>query len=99
VKHLFLLLIALVIPLFFLGVFVLSEYHKLAALRRRSQAAATQPDPALARQTYQEAAREYAKARQHFPTNLIAALFGFPPARPFSADTTPSQPAPKEPPP
>ena len=80
VKILFSILIALVIPLFFLVVFVLSQYQKLAALRRRCQEAAAQSDAPLARQAYNQAAAQYNQARRRFPTRLVAAAFGFDPA-------------------
>ncbi len=81
-KLLFSILIALVIPLFFLLVFVLSQYQKLATLRRRCQETAARPDSALAQQAYALAVAEYNEARRRFPTNLIGAAFRFAPVPP-----------------
>ncbi len=81
-KLLFSILIALVIPLFFLLVFVLSQYQKLAALRRRCQEAAAQPGGGPPEPSYPAVAAEYNRARRRFPANLIGAAFGFAPAPP-----------------
>jgi hypothetical protein len=74
----FLALIVLVIPLFFVGVFVMSAYHKLVKLRNRCriareqiEARATSPEEiAIAREVYNESVGAYNAARQAFPTNI-----------------------------
>jgi hypothetical protein len=82
---LFLTAIALVIPVFFLLLFVMSSYHRLAALRRRcAQVAAeidTVADPgksAVLASELTTAIAAYNAARSAFPAKLVADLFGFP---------------------
>ena len=81
-KLLFLTIIALVIPLFFVLVFVMSTINKLTILRRRcldirergnSQSA---PEPQT-RDEFNPAAEQYNAARRSFPANLVAMLWGF----------------------
>ena len=97
VKILFLTAITLVIPLFFVLVFVLSEYHKLAVLRRRCRDASAQLDPVRAPQAYSDAVTQYDTARSRFPTNLIALVFGFAPADPCKTESVASDRRPNEP--
>ena len=79
-KLLLSLTIVLAVPLFFLLVFVLSEFHKLAALRERCRAASAPRGANPAAPDYSEAAAEYNQARGRFPTRLVAVVFGFTPA-------------------
>lgn len=83
VKILFLTLIALVIPLFFLLIFLLSTYNRLATLRRRclttalNEAESSDATASLAQR--KQAIEAYNAARTTFPTSVVATLFGFQP--------------------
>lgn len=67
-------------------VFALLEYHpelrdaSPTVAGARAQLAALEPQVAFARQLYNSAAARYDEAAQQFPTNLLAALYGFKPA-------------------
>jgi hypothetical protein len=84
-KTLFLTAIALVIPLFFLLIFVLGTYNRLAVLRSRCRsdaggvADAGHDDDAERRQ---RAVEQYNAARSTFPASVVARLFGFEPQSP-----------------
>jgi len=84
VKILFLTLIALVIPLFFLLIFVLSAYNRLAGLRNRCRASASASDQSLASEHQRQAIKQYDEARSAFPANVVARIFGFGPEQPVS---------------
>jgi hypothetical protein len=79
VKILFLTIIALVIPVFFLLIFVLGTYNRLAALRNRCRTGATGPDPDGVAERQRQAVEQYNAARRSFPASLVARLFGFGP--------------------
>lgn len=66
---LFFAFIVSVIPVFLLLTYVLSTRHRLAGLRERCR---TADDPA-------QAVVDYDAARNTFPANLVAWLFGFRP--------------------
>ena len=83
----FLALVVLVIPVFFIGLFVMSMYYKLVALRDRCRLAhadlkhpAAEEEMVARRSAYNESVRNYNAARQRFPTSIIAAICRFPPA-------------------
>ena len=91
-KILFISIIALVIPLFFMLVFVLSTYNKLAALRNRCREARDRIEAASlaglppvpsslvdATRDYLAAAENYEAASTGFPASLVALVFGFRP--------------------
>ena len=90
VKTLFITVIALVIPAFFLFIMVMGTYGRLSALRRRCQQLATPGEAAAQRgerpddKAYAEAVARYDAARTTFPASLISRLFGFGPV----ADST-----------
>jgi hypothetical protein len=86
IPKLFLILLALVIPAFFVLIFVMSGYHKLAALRRRCQlaweelqVAPESSDPQRRRQEYDDAVSAYDRARQTVPGRWFATIFKFAP--------------------
>lgn len=85
-KILFLTLIALVIPLFFVLIFVLGTYNRLAGLRNRCRASGSAPDQNLVSERQREAIKQYDEARRAFPAKLIARLFGFGPEQPVSGN-------------
>jgi hypothetical protein len=87
VKDLFLILVAAVIPLFFVLIYVLSEYNKLAALRRRCQSAASRVGMTAGNPSYEDAVVQYDKARSRFPGRWIALAFGFGPVDKSRGDT------------
>ena len=78
-KILFLTFIALVIPLFFLLIFVFGTYNRLVGLRNRCRTSASgSGEPALA-EHHRKAIEQYDEVRRSFPGNVIARLFGFRP--------------------
>lgn len=87
--------IILIVPLFFVLVFVMSSYNKLIALRKRYQKAlnslreelaCTESKVAIARQAFNDRVIDYNTARRKFPTNLIALLFHFSAAELWSVE-------------
>lgn len=78
IKNIILVAILLVVPTFFIGLFLMGGYHNLKKLRDRCAAARFPAE-------YDKAAREYDAERKQFPSFLAAFLFGFRPAPPFSA--------------
>ena len=92
-KIFFLTLIALLIPLFFLLIFMLSTYNRLAGLRNRCRAASQNPDRDGITERQRQAIEEYDEARRTFPTNMIARLFGFGPEQPVSGNVASSAPS------
>jgi len=81
-KLLIVTIVALVIPLFFVLVFVMSTINKLTSLRRRCldirERADAQSDPeSQARSEFCLAAEQYNAARNRFPNNFLARLWGF----------------------
>jgi hypothetical protein len=100
VKLLFIAIIALVIPAFFVLVFVMSTVNRLANLRNRCRdarerlnadtaqtapTATSPPDPDLqGRQDYNLTVEQYNRARKRFPASLLARLWGFREAEPLS---------------
>jgi len=89
-KLLILTIIVLVIPTFFVFVFVMSTLSKLASLRNRCReirgrinAAPAANSPAgpvvelQARSDFDVAADRYNAARRNFPASVLAALCGF----------------------
>jgi len=93
VKILFLTLIALVIPLFFLLIFVLGTYNRLVGLRNRCRTASQNPDRDGITESQRQAIEQYDEARRTFPTNMIARLFGFGPEQPVSGNVASSAPS------
>jgi len=84
IQTLFLILVALVIPVFFVLLFVTSAYHRLAALRGRCEeilmeARAVTGPAELARvgQAYDQAVAAYDRIRLRFPERWLATLFRF----------------------
>ena len=92
-KILFLTFIALVIPLFFLLIFVLSTYNRLVGLRNRCRASASASNRDLIAERQREAIKQYDEVRRTFPANVIARLFGFGPEQPISGNVASSAPA------
>ena len=82
-KILILTVIVLVIPLFFILIFVLGTYNRLATLRRRCEVllreAGNAIDPAAGREEFHRAIDDYNTARSAFPASVIAGLFGLAP--------------------
>ena len=89
-KLLFLAIIVLVIPAFFVFVFVMSTVSKLASLRNRCReirerinaapAANSPTKPVTDLRTHGDfnvAAERYNAVRRKFPGNLLAAMWGF----------------------
>ena len=85
-KILFLTFIALVIPLFFLLVYVLSTYNRLLSLRNRCRATCPDSDRDGLGERQRQAIEQYDQARTGFPTNVVARLFGFGPEQPVSGN-------------
>jgi hypothetical protein len=85
VKILIITVIALIVPAFFLLVFVMGTCGNLSALRRRCRQlaapgdAAAPPGQGIGDTAYRDAIARYDAARSAFPARLIAALFGFGP--------------------
>jgi len=91
VKLLIIIVIALVIPMFFAGVFVLSTYNRLSRLRTLCREArervAKSPGALETAETRnilddpvnapEAAEKDYAALRARFPTSLVAVAFGF----------------------
>jgi hypothetical protein len=81
-KLLIVTVVALVIPLFFVLVFVMSTVNKLTNLRRRCldirgrAAVQSAPEP-QAQGEFNLAVEQYNAARRQFPTNLLATIWGF----------------------
>jgi hypothetical protein len=81
-KLLILTIIALVIPLFFVFVFVMSTVNKLTILRQRCldirERGHTQSvSEAQARSDFNVAMEQYNEVRKRFPGKLLARLWGF----------------------
>lgn len=100
IQTVFLVLVALVIPAFFALLFVMSAYHRLAALRSRCERIVSEADAvrdptelARLRQAYDEAVAAYEKIRLRFPGSRLAAIFRFappiawPPSKPTALAT------------
>jgi hypothetical protein len=99
IQTVFLVLIALVVPVFFALLFVTSAYHRLAALRLRceqilSLAKGTSDPEELRRlrRAHEEAVAMYEHVQRRFPHSVIAALFRFSPPKPWPiADSSPAE--------
>jgi len=85
VTKIFLTAIALVVPVFFVSLFVMSTYNRLSALRRRcadlAAKAETTNEPARDSQLRSEhaaAVEAYHRARSAFPASVLGALLRFP---------------------
>jgi hypothetical protein len=76
IKNIIITAILLVVPVFFIGLFLMSGYHSLKKLRDRCAASRSPAE-------YEQAAKEYDAERKRFPSILAALLFRFQPARPF----------------
>ena len=88
-KLLIITVVALVIPLFFVLVFVMSTVNKLTSLRRRCLDIRERADPQSApepqaRSEFNVAAKQYNAARRQFPTNLLATMWGFREMKPLA---------------
>ena len=88
-KDFFLVFVALVIPLFFAFVFLMSAWSRLNAGRSRCRAAESEwylaQEEALreaAGRKWAAAAADFEKARSAFPGRWFAALIGFAPPKP-----------------
>jgi len=97
IPTLFLILLALVIPAFFVLIFVMSGYNKLAALRRRCQQALAElqevteaSEQPFRRRNYDDALSAYDRARQTFPGCLFAMIFKFAPPESSSRGDSPA---------
>ena len=87
-KLLIITVVALVIPLFFVLVFVMSTVNKLTSLRQRcldirNRADARSAPEAQARSEFDVVAEQYNAARRQFPTNLFATMWGFREMKPW----------------
>jgi len=85
VTKIFLTAIALVVPVFFVSLFVMSTYNQLSALRRRcadlAAEAGTANEPERASQLLSDhaaAVEAYHRARASFPASVLGALLQFP---------------------
>ena len=76
-KLLFITIIALVIPLFFILVFVMSAVNKLKRLRQQCLDIRECADEPKARSDFNFAAEQYNAARRQFPNNFLATMWGF----------------------
>ena len=90
-KLLIITIIALVIPLFFVLVFVMSTINTLTSLRRRCldirERGNAQSAPELqTRAEFNLAAEQYNAARKRFPANLLAMLWGFREVEPLAGE-------------
>jgi hypothetical protein len=81
-KVCFLVFVALVIPLFFAFIFLMSAYSRLATLRKRCQEALSElqsahdeADRETVRKKYAAAIAAFESARSAFPGPLIVTLF------------------------
>jgi hypothetical protein len=86
--HFFIILIALVVPLFFVFVYLMSARNHLKKARERCheaesscRAAHREEHPEAARGKWEAAAAEYEMARTAFPGKWFARLIGFAPAQ------------------
>lgn len=93
-KEFFLYFVALVIPVFFVFIFLMSAYNRLATLRKRCQEASSElqsarneADEESAQQRWTSASAAFENARSAFPGPLLVALFRIAlPEPPLSAD-------------
>ena len=92
-KILFLTFIALVIPLFFLLIFVLSTYNRLTNLRNRCRPIVSGSDRDDVTERRHQAVEQYNEARRSFPASVIAWLFGFGPEQPAPENAATSAPS------
>lgn len=79
IKNIIIIAILMVVPTFFIGLFLMSGYHSLKKLRDRCVATHFAAE-------YEQAARDYDTERKRFPSFLAAFLFRFRPAPPFRAN-------------
>ena len=91
-KEFFLYLVALVIPVFFVFIFLMSAYNRLATLRKRCrdalaelQTARDEADRETVRKKYAAAIAAFESARSTFPGPLIVLLFRIAPPEPLPA--------------
>jgi hypothetical protein len=94
----FLILIASIIPLYFLLLFVTSTYHHLADLKRRCaqllqdvQEARESAELPRLMNDHAEAVARYNQERSTLAGTLIGGLFGFPPTAPVSSNAGPTR--------
>lgn len=91
-KLIFVIVVALIIPAFFVMMFVQGTYGRLTVLRSRCettrtrlrelQSASAHPDDVRATEAaYEELATEYDSLRRKLPSRWVAAWFGFQPIR------------------
>ena len=86
-KILFILGVAVAVPVFFVLTWLTSSYHRLATLRdhcetirkRQVNAQGAPNDLPDGERDYGEALAKYNQCRQAFPTSIISAIFGFRP--------------------
>ena len=78
------LAVVAVLPVFFTITWLSSSYHRLRILRNRCKELRAQPNPS--RDADKQTATEYNRARNRFPANVVAALFGFKAIEPASGE-------------
>ena len=100
-KDLFLVFVALVIPLFFVFIFLMSTRTRLAAARERCREAesalrATRGEghQEAAQGKWEAAAADYETARSAFPGRWFATLIGFAPLKPTTTADSSERPIP-----
>ena len=100
-KDLFLVSVALVIPLFFVFIFLMSTRTRLAAARERCREAESawrsaqgEGHQEAARGKWEAATTDYETARSAFPGRWFATLIGFAPFKPTTTADSSERPIP-----